>query len=165
MFSCTLNILSKYWVMIFHVLRKWLTKQTIIQRSLSYITQVHQLIIFFYLSFNLSFRYWRQRSRSYRGHDFKHHIILWWYTQVPNIVWLCQRTTTGPWATSLTWENVQIKKTIIIIIMLIQRRKKPIIYFVRIECLFIWTSLNPLHPRMLCGRFGWNWPNGSGKNI
>ena len=23
---------------------------------------------------------------------------------------------------------------------------------------FIWTNLNPLHPRMLCAKFGWNWP-------
>ena len=22
---------------------------------------------------------------------------------------------------------------------------------------FIWTSLNSLHPRMLCAKFGWNW--------
>ena len=26
---------------------------------------------------------------------------------------------------------------------------------------FIWTDLNPLHPRMLCAKFGWNWPSGS----
>ena len=29
--------------------------------------------------------------------------------------------------------------------------------------LFIWTNLNPLHPRMLCAKFGWNWPSGSGE--
>ena len=28
---------------------------------------------------------------------------------------------------------------------------------------FIWTNLNPLHPRMLCVKFGWNWPSGSGE--
>ena len=27
----------------------------------------------------------------------------------------------------------------------------------------IWTNLNPLHQRMLCGKFGWNWPSGSGE--
>ena len=26
----------------------------------------------------------------------------------------------------------------------------------------IWTNLNPLHLRMLCTKFGWNWPSGSG---
>ena len=26
---------------------------------------------------------------------------------------------------------------------------------------FIWTSLNPLYPRMHCAKFGWNWPSGS----
>ena len=30
---------------------------------------------------------------------------------------------------------------------------------------FIWTNLNPLHPRMLCAKFGWNWPSGSEKKI
>ena len=25
---------------------------------------------------------------------------------------------------------------------------------------FIWTNLNLLHPRMLCAKFGWNWPSG-----
>ena len=33
------------------------------------------------------------------------------------------------------------------------------IYFIY----FIWTNLNPLLPRMICAMFGWNWPNGSGK--
>ena len=30
---------------------------------------------------------------------------------------------------------------------------------------FIWTNLNPLHPRMLCAKFGWNWPSGSGEKV
>ena len=29
----------------------------------------------------------------------------------------------------------------------------------------IWTNLNPLHPRMLCAKFGWNWPGGSGEEV
>ena len=28
---------------------------------------------------------------------------------------------------------------------------------------FIWTNLNPLYPRMLCAKFGWNWTIGSGE--
>ena len=28
---------------------------------------------------------------------------------------------------------------------------------------FIWTNLNPLHTRMHCAKFGWNWPCGSGE--
>ena len=41
-------------------------------------------------------------------------------------------------------------------------------YFVIISPLkragpFIWTNLNPLHPRMLCAKFGWNWPSSSGE--
>ena len=28
---------------------------------------------------------------------------------------------------------------------------------------FIWTNMNPLHPRMLCAKFGWNWLSGSGE--
>ena len=30
---------------------------------------------------------------------------------------------------------------------------------------FVWTNLNPLHPRMLCAKFGWNWPSGSVGNF
>ena len=33
----------------------------------------------------------------------------------------------------------------------------------RIKWFFIWTNLNPLHPRMLCAKFSWNWPSGSGE--
>ena len=25
---------------------------------------------------------------------------------------------------------------------------------------FIWTHLNPVHLRMFCAKFGWNWPRG-----
>ena len=28
---------------------------------------------------------------------------------------------------------------------------------------FIWTNLNPLHPKTNCAKFGWNWPTGSGE--
>ena len=28
---------------------------------------------------------------------------------------------------------------------------------------FILTNLNPLHPVILCAKFGWNWPCGSGE--
>ena len=31
--------------------------------------------------------------------------------------------------------------------------------------LFIWTNLNPLHPRMLCAKFGWNWLSGSEEEV
>ena len=30
---------------------------------------------------------------------------------------------------------------------------------------FIWTNLNPLHQRMLCAKFSWNWPSGSGEDF
>ena len=41
-------------------------------------------------------------------------------------------------------------------------------YFVIISPLkragpFIWTKLNPIHPRMFCIKFSWNWPSGSGE--
>ena len=32
----------------------------------------------------------------------------------------------------------------------------------RSEWFFIWTNLNPHHRRMLCVKFSWNWPSGSG---
>ena len=28
---------------------------------------------------------------------------------------------------------------------------------------FIFTNLNPLYPMILCAKFGWNWPTGSGR--
>ena len=31
--------------------------------------------------------------------------------------------------------------------------------------LFIWTNLNPLHPKMISAKFGWNCLNGSGEYI
>ena len=49
------------------------------------------------------------------------------------------------------------------IITLIKRRKKTIINFMRIYFFFIWRNLNPLHPRMLCAKFGWSWMSGSGE--
>ena len=30
---------------------------------------------------------------------------------------------------------------------------------------FIWTNLNPLHLKMLCAKFDWNWPSGSGEDF
>ena len=30
---------------------------------------------------------------------------------------------------------------------------------------FFWTKLNPLHPRMLCAKFDWNWPSCSGGEV
>ena len=47
------------------------------------------------------------------------------------------------------------------IITLIKRRKN----FMGNYWFFIWRNLNPLHPRMLCAKFGWNWLKGSGEEI
>ena len=30
---------------------------------------------------------------------------------------------------------------------------------------FIWINLKPLHPRVHCAKFGWNWPSGSGEDL
>ena len=30
---------------------------------------------------------------------------------------------------------------------------------------FIWTNLNPLHPKMLCVKFSWNWLSGSWEEV
>ena len=40
-------------------------------------------------------------------------------------------------------------------------RENPIISFLRIDWLFLWTTLNSLHPRRLYARYGWNWFSGS----
>ena len=51
------------------------------------------------------------------------------------------------------------------IITLIKRRKNNIINLMRIYLFFIWTNLNPLHLKMFCAKFGWNWLSDSGENI
>ena len=55
--------------------------------------------------------------------------------------------------------------------------KKIVFNFVNVVCLFhnyiplervgpfIWTNTNPLHPRMLCAKFSWNWPSGSWEDV
>ena len=55
--------------------------------------------------------------------------------------------TSGPWVTPLTWGRLSHA------IISPWKRAWP----------YIWTNLNPL--RMLCAKFGWNRPSGSGKNI
>ena len=30
---------------------------------------------------------------------------------------------------------------------------------------FIWTNMNSLYPRMVCAKFGWNWPRGSWEEV
>ena len=35
----------------------------------------------------------------------------------------------------------------------------------RAMALHLIKNLNPLHPRMLCAKFGWNWPSGSGVEV
>ena len=60
-------------------------------------------------------------------------------------------------------ETVQINTYIWLYHNVDSEKKKPIIYFMRIYWFIVWTNLNPLHPRMLCAKFGWNWPRGSGE--
>ena len=44
-------------------------------------------------------------------------------------------------------------------------REEDLFNFVNVFLLFpnYWRNLNPLHPRILCAKFGWNWPCGSGE--
>ena len=49
------------------------------------------------------------------------------------------------------------------IITVIKRRKKKPLSLWEFYCFFIWTNINPFHPSMLCAKFGWNWPSGSGE--
>mgnify|MGYP003686606297 CR=1 FL=1 len=55
-------------------------------------------------------------------------------------------------------KTVQINKHIRLYHNVDQEKKKNIITFMR-----NYTNLNPLHPRMLCAMFGWNWPSVSGE--
>ena len=43
------------------------------------------------------------------------------------------------------------------------REEKKIINLMRIYWFSIWRNLDPLHPRILCAKFGWNWSGGSGE--
>ena len=79
-------------------------------------------------------------------------------------IWIRTRKwTRGPWATSLTWENSSNQLTHDYHNLNKRRKIKSIIYFMGIEWFFIWTNMNPLHPRMLYAKFGWNRPSGSGE--
>ena len=37
--------------------------------------------------------------------------------------------------------------------------------FLKLILPLIWTNMNSLHLRLLCVKFGWNWPSGSGEKI
>ena len=61
-----------------------------------------------------------------------------------------------PWDTLLTWETFPIK-------IHLAQSYEIIISFMRIKWFFIWTNYYPLHSRMLCAKFGWKWPSGTGE--
>ena len=54
------------------------------------------------------------------------------------------------------------KTTCMIISSCWLREEKTIINFMTFHWFFICTNLNSLYPRMLCAKFDWNWPSGSG---
>ena len=60
-------------------------------------------------------------------------------------------------------KTVQINKHIWIYHNVDKVKKKTIMNLMRVYWFFIWTNLNPLHPRILCAKFGWNWLSGSGE--
>ena len=72
-----------------------------------------------------------------------------------------ERETSGPWTTLLTWETNTFSQSYVYTVMLI-KRKKVVISFLRIKWSFICESLSSLHIRMLCAKFGGNWPSGFG---
>ena len=74
-------------------------------------------------------------------------------------------STRGPRPHRSSEKTLQIKKHIRLCHNVDYEKKKPINFFLRIKCFFIWTNLNPPHLRMLCAKFCWNSPNGSGEDI
>ena len=50
-----------------------------------------------------------------------------------------------------------------IIIMLIESRKKPLFTLLELSGSSFEQTWIPFHLRMLCAKFGWNWPSGSGE--
>ena len=66
--------------------------------------------------------------------------------------------TRGQWATSLTWENNSN------IIMLIKRKKTHYLLYENSMVLHLNKLESPSpNARMLCAKFDWNWPSGSGE--
>ena len=75
----------------------------------------------------------------------------------------------GSWATSLTCKQLQSIYTFaqsyyntctIMIHVTLIKRKKTLSLFWELKVLNLWKLLHPI-ARMLCTKFGWNWPNGS----
>ena len=59
-------------------------------------------------------------------------------------------------------QTVQINKHTWLYQMLIKIEKNHY-YLYENYMVLLWTKLNLIHPRMLCAKFGWNWPSGSGE--
>ena len=75
--------------------------------------------------------------------------------------------TRGPWVTSFTWEKDPINNTFpqiyIIIPLSCLREKEKKNYLPQENWMFlICKNLGSISPRMLCGKFGWNWLSASG---
>ena len=77
----------------------------------------------------------------------------------------------GSWATSLTWEQLQSIYTFaqsyyntctIMIHVTLIKRKKTLSLFWELKVLNLWKLLHPI-ARMLCAKFGWNWPRHYGE--
>ena len=60
-------------------------------------------------------------------------------------------------------KKIQINKHIWLYHNVDQEKKKQIIIFMGNKWFFIWTNLNPLHPRMFCAKFGRNLLRSSGE--
>ena len=77
-------------------------------------------------------------------------------------IWFAKNKVHGPYRSPE--KTVQINKHIWLYYNVdLIRDEKPIIIFMKIKWFFIWTNLNPLHLRMLCAMFDWNWHSGYGE--
>ena len=65
---------------------------------------------------------------------------------------LCQVWSSGSWEEDVYISSIHFRYFLIISPW---KRARP----------FIWRNLNPLHPRMFCAKFGWNWPSGSWEEV
>ena len=102
--------------------------------------------------------------------------IIWPFADINSVVWHCDDIhelfpnhwkiqefkciTRGPWAISLTWVTVSINKYICksydFSTITLTKEKKSCLLF-ETWMFLICKNLSPLHLRMLCVKFGWNW--------
>ena len=152
---CVENIL--YW---FNVVKN-ATESSLLKYIFKYTKYWHIFIIiskyqFFTEKHNIQFKFYLLKTIELTYILDSFNINIWVGFIWSSCILLTIIETKGKWATSLTWYDY--------IIRVIMRGKINYLLFENWFVL-IYKTLSPLHPIMLCAKFGWNWPSGSGEEI